>query len=101
MRSDFLMHWHGKCIERDVSALTDAHRNTYVDRLADILTNGFWMNTPDERIEGRNGSWIEYKTPMTCFTEIRLSQATLHAERYGLLGIAVTRSLVLDRFGGP
>lgn len=99
MRPNFLIHWTGKDIA--VDALTTAHRSAYVDRLADILTHGLWMTQPVERIEGKAGSWIEYTTPLTCFTEIRLSQARLHSHQYGLLGIGVTRQFVLDRFGGP
>lgn len=101
MRPDFLVHWTGKDITLDLSALTDAHRTAYVDRLADIISDGLWMTEPKERIEGNKGAWIEYTAPMTCFTEIRLSQAQSHAARYGLLGVGVTRRFVLDRFGGP
>lgn len=101
MRSDFLVHWTGKDIAPDPSTLGDAHRADYVGRLASILADGFWMTKPNERIEGRNGAWIEYQAPMTCFTEVRLSQALSHAKRYGLLGIGVSRRFVLDRFGGP
>lgn len=101
MRSDFLVHWTGRDLGTDPSTLDDAQRSAYVDRLADILTNGLWMTTPPERIEGNNGSWIHYDAPMTCFTEIRLSQAGRHAQRYGLLGVGVTRLFVLERLGGP
>jgi len=81
--------------------LTEDNRKSYVCHLASILSDGFWLNIPKEQIEGNNKSWIEYKAPMICFTEIRLSNARLHSERYGLLGIGVTRRFVLDRFGGP
>lgn len=101
MRSDFLVHWTGKKFASDPSTLRDTHRAEYVGRLASILADGFWMTIPKERIEGRNGAWIEYEAPMTCFTEIRLSQTLSHAKRYGLLGIGVSRQFVLDRFGGP
>lgn len=101
MRPDFLVHWTGKDISLKTAELTDAHRTEYVDRLHDILSRGFWMTKPVEKIKGTKESWIEYKAPMTCFTEIRLSQARFHAEQYGLLGVGVTRRFVLDRFGGP
>ncbi len=101
MRPDFLVHWTGKDISLDSSSLDDALRQAYVDRLAGIVVDGFWMTTPIEYIEGYNGSGINYKIPMTCFTEIRLSQTQLHARRYGLLGVGVTRRFVLERLGGP
>ena len=101
MRTDFLVHWIGKDIVLDPLALTDADRSAYVDRLAGIVADGLWMTTPRERIEGNNGAWIEYTIPMTCFTEIRLSEAQSHSRQYGLLGMGVTRQFVLDRFGGP
>jgi len=72
-----------------------------VKRLADIISKGFWMTKPPEKIHGANGSHVEYHSPMTCFTEVRLSDTELHTQRYGLLGIAVNRHFVLERFGGP
>lgn len=101
MRPNFLIHWTGKRIAVAVDELTPVKRRAYVDRLADILTHGLWMTQPVERIEGKTGAWIEYTTPLTCFSEIRLSQAQLHSHQYGLLGIGVTRQFVLDRLGGP
>lgn len=101
MRTDFLVHWTGKDICSDPDALNDEHRRRYMDRLADILGRGFWMTKPDEKIYGMNNVYIEYNAPMTCFTEIRLSQARFHARRYGLLGVGVMRRFVLDRLGGP
>lgn len=101
MRSDFLIHWTGKDIALGQSTLTEANRSAYLDRLASILVDGLWMTKPDERLKGADQAIVKYSTSLTCFTEIRLSQAQLHASRYGLLGIGVTRQFVLDRFGGP
>lgn len=101
MRSDFLIHWTGKDIALDRSTLRDTDRADYIGRLASILANGFWMTIFDERIQGSKGAWIKYETPMTCFTEVRLSQTVFHAKRYGLMGIGVSRQFVLDRRGGP
>jgi len=101
MRTDFLIHWTGRDIDTDIERLNEAKRGEYVRRLADILKRGFWMTEPKEIIHGSENSWIDYKTPMTCFTEIRLSKAEIHTQRYGLLGIAVSRHFVLERFGGP
>jgi hypothetical protein len=36
---------------------------------------------------------------MTCFTEVRLSVSARHAALYGLLGVAVDRMYVLERWG--
>jgi len=101
IRSRFLVHWTGKDIHANRKSLTDAKRAEYIDRLADILDYGFWMTTPKERVCGAFNSFLDYNAPMTCFTEIRLSQASVHASHYGLLGVGVDRTFVLDRFGGP
>jgi hypothetical protein len=107
VRSSILVYWTGKGIHLDLKTISDVNRRDYVERLRDILTNGFWMNAPAERIEGwasipeSAGIYVKYEIPMTCFTEVRLSQAELHSQRYGLLGIGVERKFVLDRRGGP
>jgi len=101
MRPNLLVTWTGKDINTSVSTLTDAESAKYVDRLRDIVTSGLWMTVPPERIEGFGPSFISYKAPMTCFTEVRLSITKEHSRRYGLLGIAVDRCFVLDRLGGP
>ena len=59
------------------------------------------MSELEEQVYGYKGCFINCTGAATCFTEIRLSQAERHACRYGLLGIGVTRSFVLDRLGGP
>jgi hypothetical protein len=107
VRSSLLVYWTGKDIHLDLKTMSDVNRRDYVERLRDILTNGFWMNAPPEKIDGwasvpgSAGISVWYETPMTCFTEVRLSQAELHSQRYGLLGIGVERKFVLDRRGGP
>lgn len=49
----------------------------------------------------REGKFLKYEAPMVCFSEIRLSRAKDHADRYGRLGVGVGRDFVLDRCGGP
>ena len=105
MRSSLLAHWTGKDIGCDVHNLTDDDRRAYVTRLRDILEGGFWMTTPTERFQVGPPSGgtlsFDFNTPMTCFTEVRLSQSHIHSSRYGLIAVVVDRSFVLDRWGGP
>ncbi len=103
-RSDFLTHWTGKDIATDVVHLTADERQRYFARLKDTLTHGLWMTKPGERlVSAYNGhpASIELEPNMTCFTELRLSGAQPHFERYGLLGFVVRRKFVLERGGGP
>jgi len=81
----------------------------YAELARDILLNGFWMTRPPEQLMG----WVvgsdndqlcssaRSTIDVTCFTEVRLSQAEEHSKQYGLLGIGVERKFVLDRRGGP
>ena len=59
------------------------------------------MTTPPEMLLGKNHTQLSYTCPMTCFTEIRLSQAKQHASRYGILGVGVSRKFALDLYGTP
>jgi hypothetical protein len=107
MRLSLLVHWTGKDICPDRNNLSDSQRRDYVARARSILRDGFWMTRPNERligsIPGLNATYssCDYVIDVTCFTEVRLSQAELHSRRYGLLGIGVERKFVLDRRGGP
>jgi hypothetical protein len=58
------------------------------------------VNSGERQSLSSNGQWDRI-TPLTCFTEIRLSVAETHARRYGLAGIGVGREYVLRRHGGP
>jgi hypothetical protein len=103
-RSTFLVYWTGKDIPTDPS-LTHADRAQFVDRLVDIVQNGFWMTKPSETLVGStpSGASVTFhrQTYMTCFTELRLSASRQHANAFGLLGIGVDRSYVLERWGTP
>lgn len=101
MRSKFLVHWTGKDIELEIHNLSDISRDKYIERLIEILESGFWMTTPTENLGGGNSVNISYLTHMTCFTEVKLSNSNQHAKQYGLLGVAVDRAFVLDRWGSP
>jgi len=106
MRSNFLVHWTGKDLfttkmPSDLASIEASVQNQFVDRLASIVTDGLWMTTPLESFRGAGTSRVKYEVPLVCFTEVRLSQAYEHSQRYGLLGVVVDRKFVLDRYGLP
>ena len=101
LRSDFLIHWTGKCIQRDYTSLNDTERNKYISRLRGTLNEGLWMTRPKERIYGFNSSIEITKYPVTCFTEIKLSDTHEHTARYGCLGFGFSRKFVIERCGAP
>jgi hypothetical protein len=105
MRSVLLTHWTGKDVCMDPRLLNTDLRARYLERLRSTLRERLWMTVPHERLIGHAGpkhpARIEYHTPMTCFTELRLSQSAPHWARYGLLGFVVSRMFVLERAGGP
>ncbi|HBM15023.1 MAG TPA: hypothetical protein DD381_01525 [Lentisphaeria bacterium] len=101
LHTKFLVHWTGKDFHIDRNNLTDQDRKKYVDRLKDILDHGFYMNKGSEMLWDTKDQWIQAKIARTCFTEIKLSLARKHAERYGLLGIRVDRNFILERYGNP
>jgi len=95
-RPNLLTHWTGKDIDAQHGAdLGSLGRTRYLERLWNILSEGFWMTTPPERLYGRGGVYIDHAVPMTCFTELRGSAAADHSMRFGQLGIAVDRGFVL------
>lgn len=112
IHSDFLVHWTGKDLEDPGSAWIDDDGSTidknsplshaYVDRLYDILKYGLWLTEEEEQSFkiGDHDVGIP-TTPKLCFTELRLSESRVHAERYGRLGIGVKRRFLFDRFGRP
>jgi hypothetical protein len=70
----------------------------YVERLQDDLEKGlFAKRTSEDSIR----NWKIKKLVRICFTEIRLSQAQTHAERYGKLGIGFTRDFIMNKGGRP
>ncbi|MGD9015610.1 MAG: abortive infection system antitoxin AbiGi family protein [Candidatus Omnitrophota bacterium] len=104
LHTKFLVHWTGKDFHRPTDALDDNVRQQYVDRLIDILRDGFFMQrnqAEDERIYDSEGEWIQAVIARTCFTEIKLSMVKKHAQTYGNLGIGVDREYVIRRYGNP
>jgi hypothetical protein len=113
IHSDFLIHWTGWDIDKQFdpdwkadtvsTRIRDGLVEAYSQRLKDILRFGLWMTQSNDNQEIRvNGR--KFAKPLvarTCFTELKLSEARKHAEKFGRLGIGVKRYFVFDRLGGP
>ena len=98
VHSKFLVHWIGSDLVKKEKVLTlAALADEYAKRLKDDYQNGLFT----ERKKETN---VLPKISMNslvriCFTEIRLSQAQTHSERYGRLGIGFTREFVTKKGG--
>jgi hypothetical protein len=93
VHSDFLIHWTGKDIDRELqpnwydgdhrSLTNEEIDKRYLERLRDILTYGLWMTAEGERKYTIGAEEITIPpTPQCCFTELRLSESRRHAGRY-------------------
>ena len=104
--SKFLVHWTG---HKDIEPLPDHEKEEkYALRLKDWYQNGlFTMRTSDPEIAirisgpGRSNKLKNKKFVRLCFTEVRLSQANEHSQRYGRLGIGFTNDLIANKGGRP
>lgn len=112
LRSDFLVHWTGKDIQKDYRKLRDCQtqRQEYVHRLEttlDPLSGGLWMNDIEakllssDRVGLDGGHYLKFFWPATCFTEIKLSNTLNHTRLYGCLGFGFSREFVISRYGAP
>jgi len=102
IRSDFLVHWTGKCIQRNYKALNQQQRQKYMERLHSVLDYGFWMNWVEIELPHPPSNLpLSYSWPVTCFTEIKPRDSELHTRHYGCLGFAFTRKFVMERYGAP
>ena len=95
IHSKILVHWTGKDIEKGPEANKSQQ---YVERLKDDCENGLFTKRVTEASIRR---WKTKNLLRICFTEIRLSQAETHAERYGKLGIGFTRDFIMKKGGRP
>jgi len=95
IHSNILVHWTGKDIENSPGANKSQQ---YVERLKDDCENGLFAKRASENLI--RGKKIRNLLRI-CFTEIRLSQAQTHAERYGKLGIGFTRDFIMNKGGRP
>ena len=122
-RSEYLVHWTGKDIERQHRLNPDERRRAYIERLHQTLLGdprhyansqenidpdkrqsmpGLWMTWSAESLLGDMGRRIEHiPMPVTCFTELPLTSARGHATRYGSMGFGFTRQFILKRRGNP
>src|SRR4030095_9224196 len=104
MRSKFLVHWTGQV---DFEPLVEAERREkYTQRLKDWYQNGLFARNVNELIlrlpkPGQVDKIKMKHLARVCFTEIRLSQAARHSERYGKLGIGFTRDFIANKGGRP
>ena len=112
VHSDFLIHWTGNDLDalsppdRDVRASSPGEDSEpwqkYLDRLKSILKFGLWMTAEGGAVQHGDKEVARLApTPRTCFTELKLSTARLHASRYGRLGIGFKRPFVVERGGRP
>jgi len=95
IHSKILVHWTGNDIENYPE---DKRSQLYVERLKNDLQEGLYTKTTEEAVIR---GWKIKNITRLCFTEIRLSQAQTHAERYGKLGLGFTRDFIKNRGGRP
>lgn len=122
-RSEFLIHWTGWDIEEGYREKEEGKREMYVERLRRTLLGdpnhwspadddtpaksrsflaGLWMPYEKQNLVGRGGVRLDrVSRPVTCFSEIRLSQVAGHTTRYGRLGFGFDRRFVMQRRGVP
>ncbi|MBI5150747.1 MAG: hypothetical protein HZA28_08280 [Candidatus Omnitrophica bacterium] len=110
--SDFLISWTGKDIDTDErykvshpptqeTTLNEKIIEPYLERLKFTLRHGLWMMTGGEYVESGNQKIKRPPFSRTCFTELKLSEAQEHAEKFGQLGIGFKRMFVFERMGLP
>lgn len=95
IHSKFLVHWTGKDIADQPE---DIRTQRYIERLKDYYQNGLYLKRTTEDVIRR---WKIKNIVRLCFTEIRLSQAQVHADRYGKLGVGLSRDFILNEGGRP
>jgi len=97
IHSKFLVHWTGK---KDIEIYPDDNirAQKYFERLKDYYQNSLFLRrTTEQTIRHLN---IDNLLRI-CFTQIRLSQAQTHADRYGKLGIGFKRDFIMNKGGRP
>jgi hypothetical protein len=95
IHSKILVHWTGRDIEKYPK---DKRSQLYVERLKNDLQEGLYTKTTEEEVIR---GWTIKNITRLCFTEIRLSQAQMHADRYGKLGLGFSRDFIINKGGRP
>jgi len=100
LHTEFLVHWTGNNSRRaDIESLPKKERpERYLSRLLDYYENGLFAKRTTEEVVRL---MIVKRVVRLCFTEIRLSRAALHSDRYGRLGVAFSRSFIISKGGRP
>lgn len=112
IHSGFLVHWTGKDIDdkydpnweqTNEPILRQDIITPYIDRLKNVLEYGLWMTTSDNDQPQYYQNKKIKRSPFyrTCFSELKLSEARVHAKKFGRLGIGVKRPFVMHRRGSP
>ena len=111
VHSDFLIHWTGKDLDKSHdpewynsprSETEPTLTDLYIKRLHNILRFGLWMTEEQESELSFGDERVSTPpTPKVCFTELKLSESRIHAQRYGRLVIGVKRRFLFDRSGRP
>jgi hypothetical protein len=110
VHSDFLIHWTGYDIDekydpgwwnRKETKINKTIIDPYLKRLKYILKYGLWMNRETDFIEFKNQRIRIPVVARTCFTELKLSETWMHAQKFGRLGIGFKRMFVFNRMGFP
>lgn len=110
VHSDFLIHWTGYDIDNKFDQewwnrkKPEMNKNIiepYLKRLKYILKYGLWMNKEKDFIEFKNRKIKIPVVARTCFTELKLSETWIHAQKFGRLGIGFKRMFVFNRLGFP
>ena len=95
IHSKFLVHWTGKDIKNQPENTRD---QSYLERLNDYYQNGLFSKRTTEAVVRK----MKIKNIVRiCFTEIRLSQAKVHSDRYGKLGVGFSQDFYINKGGRP
>lgn len=108
--SDFLVYWTGRDIMKKHGDIPVSEGNyppvvvsDFIKRLQDILEYGLWMRRHED-VDYINVNKCRFPKPgvaRLCFTELKISDSLLHANKFGSLGIGFKRFFVINRMGSP
>jgi len=105
LSSKFLVHWTGKNFETFDD--DNIRRDQYAARLKNWYQDGLFAKRADAELifrlpePGHVNKFKMKRLVRICLTEIRLSQAKDHSDRYGKLGIGFAREFIASKGGRP